>query len=141
MDNIDPLRRSHNMRQIRAKNTMSELQIRRIVWRLGYAGYRLYRADLPGKPDLAWLKKKKAIFINGCFWHGHSCKEGRRKPKSNVDYWIPKIQRNIDRDRINVKQLKKLGWQVLVVWECQLIDNVQLTRKINKFFSDAGNKA
>lgn len=91
MDNLDPLRRSENMRRIRSKDTKPELVVRKLVRSLGFTGYRLHRKDILGKPDLAWVGRKLAIYVHGCFWHGHDCKEGIRKPKSRVDYWLPKL--------------------------------------------------
>ena len=116
-DKLEPYRRSENMRRIRGKDTAPELEVRRICREIGFSGYRIHRKDLPGKPDLVWMGKKIAIFVLGCFWHGHCCKEGVRKPKSNQDYWIPKITRNQQRDAEHVTALHALGWSVMVVWE------------------------
>jgi DNA mismatch endonuclease, patch repair protein len=137
MDNLSPERRSENMRRIRGKNTAPEVLVRRIVRELGYSGYRLHRNDITGKPDIAWLGKKVAIFVHGCFWHAHECAEGVRKPKSNVDYWIPKLQRNRERDRIRQAALIKNGWKALVVWECELADHQTLKRRLRKFLETA----
>jgi len=87
---------------------------------LGFSGYRIHRTDLPGKPDIAFMQHKKAIQVHGCFWHGHTCLEGSRKPKSNQAYWLPKIARNRARDEVNSAKLALLGWSVLTVWECEL---------------------
>ena len=123
MDTLTPRRRSNNMRQIRAKNTKPELAVRKLCRELGYTGYRIHRKELPGKPDLAWIGRKRALFVHGCFWHGHSCREGIRKPKSNRNYWIPKIRGNRQRDARNIATLKKAGWKVLVVWDCEISSN------------------
>lgn len=112
--------RSENMRRIRAKDTTPELAVRAAVYRLGYRGYRLNYAYLPGKPDLVLSRLRKAIFVNGCFWHGHDCKEGARVPRSNRHYWLAKIERNCQRDLLNCAALKGLGWKVLTVWECEI---------------------
>ena len=125
--------RSENMRRIRGKNTRPETTVRSILRSLGYSGYRLHRRDLPGKPDIAYIGRRKAIIINGCFWHGHACKKGNRKPKTNQAYWISKIDRNQERDYINQKALCDLGWSILVVWECELKDQRQLSVRLKEF--------
>ena len=125
--------RSENMRRIRGKDTAPELAVRKLCRELGFTGYRIHRKDLPGKPDLAWIGRKQAIFVHGCFWHGHDCAEGIRKPKSNRDYWIPKIKRNQQRDTENINVLRKAGWKVLVVWECEQKDQRRLAKRIERF--------
>lgn len=113
-------KRSEHMSRIRGRDTKPELIVRRLVHRMGYR-YRLHRRDLPGTPDIVLPKRKKAIFIHGCFWHQHSnpdCKLARM-PKSRLDYWKPKLAGNHRRDQINQARLRKLGWEVLVVWECE----------------------
>jgi DNA mismatch endonuclease (patch repair protein) len=123
------------MRRIRARNTGPELAARRIVTGLGYRGYRLHRSDIPGKPDLAWLGRRIAIFVHGCFWHSHTCKVGRRRPRSNTDYWIPKLARNKERDRAHRARLNRDGWRTLVIWECELANEEKARRKISSFLS------
>lgn len=135
MDKLAPERRSENMRQIRGKNTAPELTIRKLCREIGFTGYRIHRKDLPGKPDLAWVGRKLAIFVHGCFWHGHDCAEGIRKPKSNRDYWIPKIERNQQRDAENNTALHALGWKVFIVWECEINEKDLLSRKLQQFLS------
>lgn len=125
--------RSENMRRIHSKNTAPELATRQLLRELGFSGYRIHRKDLPGKPDVAFIGRKKAIFIHGCFWHGHDCKEGRRQPKSNQAYWLPKIDRNRQRDASHSAELARLGWNVLTVWECELRDPAALTGKLRAF--------
>lgn len=132
-----PMSRSENMRRIRSKNTGPELSVRHLIRELGFPGYRIHRKDLPGKPDLAWICRKMAIFVHGCFWHGHNCAEGSRKPKSNQDYWIPKIERNRERDKENVATLEANGWRVLVVWECEIKDKAALSETLIRFLSVA----
>ncbi|MGB4592340.1 MAG: very short patch repair endonuclease, partial [Coriobacteriia bacterium] len=88
---------------------------------------------LPGRPDVAFVGKQKAIFVHGCFWHGHDCAEGQRTPKSNLDYWLPKIQRNRLRDDENVRALNSDGWSVLILWECELGDEEALHRALDEF--------
>lgn len=118
-DKLSPARRSANMRAIRSKNTKPEMIVRRAVYALGFR-YRLHRHDLPGKPDLAFIGRRKAIFVHGCFWHQHDgCREAS-KPKSNADYWKAKLARNVDRDVRNLDLLRAAGWQTLVIWECDM---------------------
>lgn len=125
--------RSENMRRIRSRDTAPELVVRGALRQLGHVGYRLHRRDLPGRPDVTFIGKKKAIFVHGCFWHGHDCAEGARTPKSNADYWLPKIQRNRERDSESVQALESGGWSVLVVWECELGDGNTLRRRLDEF--------
>lgn len=134
MDKLTTGRRSENMRQIRNRNTVPELAIRKLCREAGFTGYRLHRKDLPGKPDLAWIGRKRAIFVHGCFWHGHDCAEGIRKPKSNQNYWIPKIERNRQRDADNIAALAAAGWKVFVVWECE-ISKKNLLKNLHQFLS------
>lgn len=133
MDNLAPDRRSQNMRQIRGKNTAPELAVRKLCREIGFTGYRIHRKDLPGKPDLAWVGRKLAIFVHGCFWHWHDCTEGLRKPKSNRDYWIPKIERNQRRDAENIAALRAASWNVIVVWECEIKEQGHLSKKLQQF--------
>lgn len=135
MDNLDSLRRSENMRRIRSKDTKPELVVRKLVRSLGFTGYRIHRKDIPGKPDLAWIGRKLAIFMHGCFWHGHNCKKGIRKPKSRIDYWDSKIERNRQRDHTQQAILESLGWKVLVIWECELKNNGEVAARIQRFMS------
>jgi DNA mismatch endonuclease (patch repair protein) len=122
MDKLDPKRRSANMRAIRAKNTKPELVVRRALRQAGFTGYRLHRRDLPGKPDIAFVGRKKAILVHGCFWHGHDCREGLRRPQARQEYWLPKISGNQIRDERHLANLISQGWGVLVVWECEASD-------------------
>ncbi|MEO6022262.1 MAG: DNA mismatch endonuclease Vsr [Burkholderiales bacterium] len=136
MDKLTPDRRSENMRQIRGKDTIPELAVREICRKIGFPGYRIHRKDLPGKPDLAWFGRGKIVFVHGCFWHGHDCNEGRRKPKSNKDYWIPKIKRNKQRDVENVAGLSSGGWDVLIIWECEINNRAFLSINLQRFLSE-----
>jgi DNA mismatch endonuclease, patch repair protein len=118
MDKLSRPRRSDNMRKIRSKDTSPEMFIRRLISQLGYR-YRLHVRELPGKPDLVFRRLKCIIFVHGCFWHLHpGCREGRI-PSSRPEYWKPKLTRNVERDRANIKQLIQDGWRVLVIWECE----------------------
>lgn len=127
--------RSSQMRLVKSKNTKPEIFVRKACRMLGQKGYRLHRKDLPGKPDVAFIRKKLAIFVNGCFWHGHNCHGKPRLPKTNVDYWLPKIQKNIDRDKKNIESLKAMGWHTMVIWECETKDLNRLTDRLKEFFS------
>lgn len=122
--------RSENMRRIRSKDTGPELVVRKLLRDLGFSGYRIHRKDLPGKPDVAFVGRKKAVMIHGCFWHGHDCKEGLREPKSNREYWLTKIEGNRERDKKHVTELESNGWEVLTVWECELRDCGALRQKL-----------
>ncbi|MBI4773492.1 MAG: DNA mismatch endonuclease Vsr [Deltaproteobacteria bacterium] len=126
-DTFSPEKRSWIMSQVRSQNTTPEMLIRSLTHRLGYR-YRLHSENLPGKPDLVFPSRRKALFVHGCFWHGHDCSRGARIPKSNSKYWIKKIGRNKERDQENKKLLESLGWSVLVLWECQTndLDNVKI---------------
>ena len=121
------------MRRIRGKNTGPELAVRGLLRAHGFTGYRLHRKDLPGRPDVAFIGRRKAILIHGRFWHGHDCKVGRREPKSNRDYWLPKIERNRRRDAAHQVELARLGWSVLTVWECELRDLPALSARLAAF--------
>jgi DNA mismatch endonuclease (patch repair protein) len=131
-DQLSPERRSENMRRISSKGTKPEILVRRLVYELGYR-YRLHVGNLPGKPDLVFRKLRKAIFVHGCFWHLHKdCPEGRI-PKSRREYWEPKLLRNVERDARHVSSLRELGWQTLVIWECETTHPKGVERKITQF--------
>lgn len=134
MDKLTPARRSENMRRIRSKGMEPELLVRKLVHRLGYR-YRLHGKDLPGKPDLVFPSCQKVIFVHGCFWHQHSRRSCRitRVPKSNLGYWLPKLGRNKRRDAQNRRKLRRLGWNYLVVWECQTGQENALKKIIKGF--------
>ncbi len=122
-------KRSAVMARVKARDTGPELVVRRLLWRLG-ARYRLDRRDLPGRPDIVMPGRKLAIFVHGCFWHGHDCVRGARVPKANRDYWTTKIGRNRARDIETRAKLEALGWRVEVVWECDLKDAEALERRL-----------
>ena len=106
--------------------------VRAAVCALGYARrYRLQRAGLPGKPDLVFGALQKAVFVHGCFWHGHQCRRGARMPKANAEYWRAKIARNQARDAAALRDLKRLGWSPLVIWECETRE--RLSAKLARF--------
>lgn len=125
--------RRENMQRIRSKNTSPEIAVRGLVRSLGHSGYRIHRKDLPGKPDIAFVGRKMAIFVHGCFWHGHDCKEGLRRPKSNQAYWLPKIERNQERDAMHLSELARRGWSTFTVWECELRDEEVLKERLRLF--------
>lgn len=135
-DKLTPDRRSENMRRIRSVGMKPELVVRRLVHKMGYR-YRLHRRDLPGKPDLVFGPRRSVIFVHGCFWHGHeleACLDGR-VPKSNIDYWGPKLIRNRKRDADQISMLKSAGWRVLVIWECETRNEPRLEARIRKFLA------
>ncbi|MCZ8548701.1 very short patch repair endonuclease [Mesorhizobium qingshengii] len=132
MDKLSTEARSANMKAIRSVNTRPEMTVRRAVHRLGFR-YRLHRRDLPGTPDLVFGPRQKAIFVHGCYWHGHGCKRGGKGAKSNAGYWGPKIARNKERDAKAEFDLREAGWQVLVLWECDLSDNDALELRLSHF--------
>ena len=119
-DRVSPQRRSAIMSRVGTKDTKPEIQVRRMLHGLGYR-YRLHRKDLPGKPDLVFPKRRKVIFVHGCFWHGHGCQWGKL-PKSRLDYWAPKIRANRARDKSVVVALSERGWKAFEVWQCELRD-------------------
>jgi DNA mismatch endonuclease (patch repair protein) len=136
-DTLSPARRSENMRRVRSQHTRPELLVRSLTHRMGFR-FRLHRQDLPGKPDLVFASRRKVIFVHGCFWHGHgdpNCVDGRRKPKSNLAYWLPKLARNRERDRQSEAALLALGWRVLVVWECETRDAAALAARLRQFLA------
>jgi len=133
MDKIDASRRSRNMAAIKSKGMKPELAVRKLVYTLGYR-YRLHARDLSGKPDLVFRRRRKVIFVHGCFWHQHKrtkCLDGHR-PRSNTGYWNPKLEGNIARDKRNRVALKKAGWDVLVIWDCET-HSPNLKTRIEKF--------
>ncbi len=129
--------RASVMRAVRSRDTAPELAVRRLLHGLGYR-FRLHRADLPGKPDLVFPGRRKAIFVHGCFWHGHDCARGARAPKRNAAYWSAKIARNAARDAALPAALAALGWQVFVVWECALKDRAALAAELHAYLGPPG---
>lgn len=135
MDKISPAQRSENMRRIKSGGMKPEILVRQIAHRLGYR-FRLHRHDLPGRPDLVFPQQRKIVFVHGCFWHSHSKATCHRKrtPKSNLEYWLPKLARNHKRDRHNLSALRKLGWETLVIWECDTEKNAERVESCLKRF-------
>lgn len=125
------------MQAVKSKDTGPEMKVRRVLTDLGYR-YRLHRKDLPGRPDVALIGRRKAIFVHGCFWHGHECQKGRA-PKSRLDYWGPKLAANRDRDERKAQELRDIGWSVLTIWQCETADPALSDRLIN-FLGKAGRE-
>lgn len=130
MDRLTPEKRSWNMSRIRSKNTKPELYLRRALHGMGFR-YRLHEKKLPGSPDLVFPKYKAVIFVHGCFWHRHGCKQATT-PSTRKQYWEEKFKGNIERDERNIQSLKDLGWRVMVVWECEL-KRLELLEEIKSF--------
>lgn len=131
---IDP-KRSALMARVKSKDSKPEIVVRRLVHRLGYR-FRLHRSDLPGTPDLTFPRLGKVIFVHGCFWHRHEGCSRTTTPKTRFTYWVDKFRCNIQRDAAKQRQLKALGWDILVVWECETFDPHSLSKRLADFFSD-----
>jgi DNA mismatch endonuclease (patch repair protein) len=122
------------MRSIRKKDTKPEITVRKLVHALGYR-FRLHRSDIPGTPDLTFVRARKTIFVHGCFWHQHRGCRLAKLPQARPEYWLPKLARNQERDAANLKRLKKLGWKALVLWECQIGTTAAIQEKIKRFLA------
>ena len=134
-DRIDSAKRSEIMRRIGRSATQPELVVRELFRRAGYKGYRFNLTSVLSKPDICWKGRKIAIFVHGCFWHGHDCRHGRRLPSSNKKYWKNKLARNVERDKQNQRALLRQGWRILVIWECQLSHDEKVAQKIKQFMA------
>ena len=134
VDSVSPEVRSRIMAQVKSRDTKPELKVRRLLHGLGYR-YRLHGKDLPGRPDLVFPSRRKAVFVNGCFWHGHANCEKARLPSSNRDYWQTKLTRNRERDERNLALLQEGGWGTKVVWECELADMDAVSRDLIAFLA------
>ena len=110
--------RAEQMSLVKGRDTAPEMRVRRALWAAGLR-YRLHSASLPGKPDLVMHGRRACVFVHGCFWHRHDCASGRREPKSNREFWLAKFDANLRRDQIVQEQLRALGWDVNVIWECE----------------------
>lgn len=128
-DVFTPEKRYQVMARVRSRDTGAEQVVRRLLIDMGRR-YRLNRRDLPGSPDLAFIGRKLAIFVHGCFWHGHDCPRGARAPRSNAAYWRAKIDRNRSRDAAALEALSQMGWRSLVIWECELRDRPAVTERL-----------
>ena len=133
-DHLSKTKRSWNMSRIRSKDTKPELEVRKYLFSKGFR-YRLHCSSLPGKPDIANQRRKIAVFVNGCFWHQHKGCRRASVPKSNKDYWIPKLKNNISRFNKNCLDMQHAGWHVFTVWECEAADKKILNRVCNKIMT------
>ncbi len=129
VDHLSSERRSWNMSRIRSKDTSSERAVRSLLHKMGYR-FRLHQANLPGKPDIVLKKHNTIIFCHGCFWHQHRNCRRATIPKSNQNYWLPKLERNVDRFNGVFTQLKELDWKVAVIWECETNNTTALAKKL-----------
>jgi DNA mismatch endonuclease (patch repair protein) len=138
MDTLTPQERSERMGRIRGRDTTPEIVVRRLVSSLGYR-YRLHVGRLPGRPDLVFPGRRKVIFVHGCFWHRHPNSRCRlaRLPKSRLDFWLPKLESNLERDRRNQAALRRDGWRMLVLWECELHRERNLARRVQRFLENS----
>lgn len=133
-DVLTPQQRSFNMSRIRSRNTRPEIVVRSIVHQMGYR-YRLHQSDLPGKPDLVLVRHRKIINVHGCFFHMHACRYGRVMPATNSEFWSSKRLSNVKRDRRNLRKLRKAGWKVMIIWECETKNATYLAKKIERFLT------
>ena len=139
-DVYPPEKRSAVMRRVKGKDTSPEMKVRRALTALG-ARYRLHRKDLPGKPDVVMPGRRLALFVHGCFWHGHDCARGARVPRQNRDYWVGKVARNRARDEAARNALAASGWRVETLWECDLKDEAALTHRLTTLLDSAPPKS
>lgn len=129
-DRLSPDARSRLMSRVRSRDTTPERGVRTLLHAMGYR-FRLHRKELPGTPDIVMPGRKVVIFVHGCFWHGHSCKVDKM-PKSKTEYWGPKIEANRERDLRKARKLRRMGWRVLTVWECELRAPDKLRRRLER---------
>lgn len=134
-DVFDARKRSAVMRRVKGRDTTPERTVRRLLTALG-ARYRLHRKDLPGNPDIVMPGRKLAVFVHGCFWHGHDCARGARVPKQNRDYWTAKVARNVARDERTREALTGAGWRVETIWECELKDEAAVSARLKAVLGD-----
>lgn len=131
-DVLTPEQRHYCMSSIRGKDTKPELLVRRLMHALGYR-YRLHVAALPGSPDIVFPSRRKVIFVHGCFWHRHRCHLGQVSPRTRREFWHQKFERNRQRDIVNRRRLRRQGWDVLMVWECQTKEPERLLGRLVPF--------
>ncbi|NUN96093.1 MAG: DNA mismatch endonuclease Vsr [Candidatus Omnitrophica bacterium] len=134
-DPLTPEQRRLTMSRVRSKDTRPEMVVRRLIHRMGFR-FRLHRRDLPGNPDIVLSRFRCIVMVHGCFWHHHRCKHGRKIPRSNQLYWLPKIEKTVQRDKRNRRDLQRLGWSILTVWECQLKNKEFVRKRIERFLGD-----
>lgn len=135
-DRLTPEARSAAMRAVKGRDTKPEMAVRRMLHAMGYR-YRVQARGLPGRPDLAFTRRRAAVFVHGCFWHGHGCARGRRVPATNTEFWIAKIARNRARDAEVAAALTGMGWRSTVVWECGLRDMAAVAAGLRGFLGAA----
>lgn len=135
MDTVDQAKRSLMMGRIRGKDTKPELTVRRVAHRLGYR-YRLHRSDLPGRPDLVFSRRRKVVFVHGCYWHRHPGCQYAYSPKSNVDFWTQKFESNLRRDLAALTLLSQSGWDPLIIWECECADDQFVAAKLTNHLGE-----
>jgi DNA mismatch endonuclease (patch repair protein) len=134
MAKLSPEARLHVMRSIRKINTSPEIAVRRIIHGLGFR-YRLHVRGLPGTPDIVLSRLRKIVLVHGCFWHQHAGCRLARLPRGRPEYWVPKLARNRQRDKASEKALRTLGWEVLIIWECQVRQDDKLRSELTSFFA------
>jgi DNA mismatch endonuclease Vsr len=139
MDTLTKAERSERMSRIRSKDTRPELAVRQALFGLGYR-YQLHRKDLPGKPDIVFPSRKKALFVHGCFWHSHDGCKVANLPKSRTEFWQAKFQRNVERDNLNKRALRRMGWGTLTIWECETKRPDRLLRRVTGYLGPARSK-
>ncbi len=132
MDTLSPTERSERMSRVRSRNTKPEMAVRRLVHGMGFR-YRLHSRELPGIPDMIFQSKGKVVFIHGCFWHLHKNCGRYRLPKTNKNFWTPKLNENKKRDVRNQRKLRKSGWDYFIVWECELKDEKKLSNRLKNY--------
>lgn len=134
MDTLTPADRSAVMARVRSKNSRPELVIRKMIYGMGYR-YRLHAGELPGRPDIVFRSRRKAIFVHGCFWHRHKECALARLPKSRLEFWIPKLEKNRQRDGQVGTLLKKMHWRILTIWECEIDNPAKVENRIRRFLN------
>ncbi len=139
MDTVDKAKRSEVMRAVKSKDTGAEMSVRRMLHGAGFR-YRLHRKELPGKPDMVFVSRRKVVFIHGCFWHQHPNCEAAKRPKSNLDYWNAKLNSNLERDIKSLAALEEQGWKAFIVWECRLRDRALLLAELKAFLHEGETK-
>ncbi len=139
MDKVSAAQRSRNMASVRTRDTEPERVVRSTLHSMGLR-FRLNQRSLPGTPDVVLRRHGTAIFVHGCFWHGHTCQRGLA-PASNREFWLPKLERNRLRDRRQARMLRAAGWRVITIWECQTKNTGKLRRRLESYFKDRGSAA
>lgn len=128
------------MAKIRAKNTKPEIEVRKAAHSLGFR-FRIHRKDLPGNPDIVFPRLRKIILVHGCFWHRHAGCKYTYTPKSNIDFWTKKFSNNIERDNKVAQQLKNLGWEIMIIWDCEVSKTNELKKNIDSFLKKPSNSS